>query len=117
MRLILKSREMVRTERWIRRATLGLLLTAKQDAQASVRFFRKMLNATHTKAPRVINVDKNAAYPKAIDSLKASEMPETTERRQNKYLNNQVSRTTASLNVLSRYGIGSFNTHAFIAGL
>jgi len=77
MRLILKSREMeVLAERWIRRATPWTLL-AKRDAQASVRFFRKMLNATHTKAPRVINVDKNAAYPK-IDSLKASEMlPET----------------------------------------
>lgn len=39
----------------------------------------------------VINVDKNAAYPKAVDHLKAEkELPQTVELRQNKYLNNGV---------------------------
>ena len=33
----------------------------------------KTLNASHTITPRVINVDKNAAYPKAFRELKASE--------------------------------------------
>lgn len=48
------------------------LLTAKRDASAAKRFFRKTLQATPTfQEPRVINVDKNAAYPKAIDELKA----------------------------------------------
>jgi transposase-like protein len=36
---------------------------------ASERFFRKVLKAEHNQTPRVINVDKNAAYPPAIDSL------------------------------------------------
>ena len=31
------------------------------------------MKAFHTQEPRVINVDKNAAYPKAIDELKAKE--------------------------------------------
>ena len=46
--------------------TLDFLLTAKRDALAAKRFFRKMLKAVHTSTPRVITVDKNPAYPKAI---------------------------------------------------
>jgi transposase-like protein len=30
------------------------------------------MNAAHNQKPRVINVDKNAAYPPAIDKLKAN---------------------------------------------
>ncbi|MBD3884526.1 DDE-type integrase/transposase/recombinase [Phormidium tenue FACHB-886] len=55
------------------------------------RFFRKVLKAHRTHAPRVITVDKNAAYPAAIDTLKADEMiDQKTELRQSKYLNNRV---------------------------
>jgi len=55
------------------------------------RFLRKTLNAAHAQFPRVINVDKNAAYPPAIDQLKADEhLPTTTELRQVKYLNNRA---------------------------
>ena len=69
--------------------TLDFLLTANRNAQAAKRFFRKALSAVHTQEPRVINVDKNAAYPKAIDELKEKqELPEQVELRQNKYLNN-----------------------------
>ena len=66
--------------------TLDFLLSAKRDARAAERFFRKTLSVTHTHAPRVINVDKNAAYPKAVDDLKAEEvLPAAVELRQNKY--------------------------------
>jgi len=55
------------------------------------RFLRKALNAVHTQEPRVINVDKNAAYPKAIDEPKEKEeLSEQLELRQNKYLNNRI---------------------------
>src|SRR5437899_10994097 len=41
--------------------------------------------------PRVINVDKNAAYPKAIAELKACGMlSASVELRQVKYLNNLI---------------------------
>ena len=71
--------------------TLDFLLTAKRDAAAAKRFLRKAMNACHTQEPRVINVDKNAAYPKAIDELKEQEeLPKKVELRQNKYLNNIV---------------------------
>ncbi len=52
--------------------TLDFLLTARRDTQAAKRFFCKTLQATHTQSPRVINVDKNAAYPKAVDELKGN---------------------------------------------
>jgi len=39
----------------------------------------------------VINLDKNAAYSKAIDELKAKkELSKQVELRQNKYLNNRI---------------------------
>jgi transposase-like protein len=44
-----------------------------RDNKAAARFFRKVLKGQHTQPPRVINVDKNAAYPVAIDALKADE--------------------------------------------
>jgi len=53
--------------------TIDFLLTARRDAQAAKRFFCKALSAVHTQEPRVINVDKNAAYSKAIEELKAKE--------------------------------------------
>lgn len=40
--------------------TLDLMLSAKRDATAAERFFRKALKAEHNQSPRVINVDKNA---------------------------------------------------------
>jgi transposase-like protein len=77
------------------------------------RFLRKTLSAFHTQIPRVINVDKNAAYPPAIDELKADEqLPETAESRQVKYLNNIVEQDHRFIKRLTKpgMGFGSFNT-------
>ena len=69
--------------------TLDFLLTAKRDAKAAKRFFRKVLQQEHARTPRSINTDKYAAYPKAIEELQESEeLPKTTKHRQVKYLNN-----------------------------
>jgi len=71
--------------------TLDFLLSAKRDGKAAARFFRKVLKADHTQTPRVINVDKNAAYPTAVDALKDEKtLSQTVEFRQNKYLNNLI---------------------------
>jgi transposase-like protein len=68
--------------------TLDFLLAAKRDAEAAKRFTKKALSAVHTQEPRVINVDKNAAYPKAVDELiEKKELSEQVELRQRKYLN------------------------------
>ncbi len=93
--------------------TLDFLLSAKRDAKAAERFLCKTLNATHTQTPRVVNVDKNAAYPPAIEALKANEqLPLATELRQVKYLNNRVEQDHRFIKRLTKRGMGfgSFNS-------
>ena len=46
--------------------TIDFLLSAKRDAEAAKRFFRKALAQPHTVNPRTITVDKNATRPKAL---------------------------------------------------
>ncbi len=61
----------------------------------------------------MINVDKNAAYPKAIDQMKAKEeLSERVELRQNKYLNNRIEQDHRFIKRLTKPGMGfhSFNT-------
>ena len=89
------------------------LLSAKRDAQATQRFFRKVLSASHPQTPRIINVDKNAAYPPAVEKFKAEQqLPKTTELRQVKYLNNPVEQDHRFIKRLTKpgMGFGSFNT-------
>ena len=70
---------------------MDFLLSAKRDSKAATRFFRKVLKGQHTQVPRVINVDKIAAYPVAIEALKEDmTIDQQTEPRQSKYLNNIV---------------------------
>src|SRR5689334_10016579 len=54
--------------------TLDFWLSATRDGDAALHFFEKTLAASHTTEPRVINVDKNAAYPKAFHDLKTAEL-------------------------------------------
>lgn len=61
-------------------------------------------------APRVINVEKNAAYPKAIAELKAKGiLPESVELRQVKYLNNLVEQDHRFIKRLVKPGLGFFS--------
>ena len=93
--------------------TLDFLLTAKRDTKAAKRFLRKTLKAVHTSTPRVITVDKNPAYPKAIKELKAAKkLPEIVKLRQSKYLNNIVEQDHRGIKRLVKpgMGFGSFNT-------
>lgn len=93
--------------------TLDFLLTAKRDTNAAKRFFIKTLKATHTQKPRVINVDKNPSYPPAIEQLQESSiLPEDTELRQVKYLNNIVEQDHRGVKHLINPGMsfGSFNS-------
>lgn len=93
--------------------TLDFMLSAKRDGRAAARFFRKVLKAQHTQAPRVINVDKNAAYPIAVETLKRDEtLAETTELRQVKYLNNVVEQGHRNIKRITRpmMGFKSFNS-------
>ncbi len=113
--------------------TLEFLLSATRDAQAAKRFFVKALHSTAcsapqacpveeqvaqptgpadptTSAPRVINVDKNAAYPKAMAELKAAGiLPEQVELRQVKYLNNLIEQDHRFIKRLVKPGMGFFS--------
>jgi transposase, IS6 family len=115
--------------------TLEFLLSATRDAEAATRFFVKALHSTIcsapqarpaqeqmapplaaaapsaiTPVPRVINVDKHAAYPKAMADLKASRvLPESVELRQVKYLNNLVEQDHRFLKRLVKPGMGFFS--------
>jgi transposase, IS6 family len=64
------------------------MLSATRDADAAERFLRQVLQAPHTLTPRVITVDKNAAYSQAFDTLQHDgTLPETCLLRPCKYVN------------------------------
>jgi IS6 family transposase len=68
-------------------ATLDFRRRPTRDAEAAERFFRQVLQASHTLTPRVITVDKNAAYPPAFEALQQERrLPETCLLRPCKYL-------------------------------
>jgi IS6 family transposase len=116
--------------------TLEFFLSPKRDAEAAKRFFCKALHistcstpqvylveeqqvasptavahfTTAMSAPRVINVDKNAAYPKAIAELKAvGILPNYVELRQVKYLNNLIEQDHRFIKRLTKPGMGFFS--------
>ena len=71
--------------------TIDFLLTAKRDTAAAKRFLRRAMEASGNAMPRVMNVDKNPAYPAAVDALKAEgAIPRRVALRQCKYLNNVI---------------------------
>ena len=91
--------------------TIDFLLTAKRDTEAAQRFFRKVFAARENPTPRVVNVDKNRAYPSAIEALKAEgNLPRRVRLRQCKYLNNIVEQDhrTVKKRVWLAKGYGSF---------
>ncbi len=90
--------------------TLDFWFSSTSDAKAAKRFFLKTLAACHTVEPRVINVDKNGAYPKAFAALKAEGIiPEACELRQSKYLNNLVEQDHRFIKRLTKPGMGFFS--------
>jgi IS6 family transposase len=90
--------------------TLDFFFSPTRDAKSAKQFFLKMLAASHTSEPRVINVDKNAAYPKAFAELKAQGyIPENCELRQVKYLNNIVEQDHRFIKRLTKPGMGFYS--------
>ena len=94
-------------------ATLDFMLSISRDADAAERFFRKVLGASHTTVPRVITVDKNAAYPVAFEVLQQEKtLPDTCLLRPCKYLNNVVEQDHRFVKrrVNPGLGFGAFTT-------
>jgi transposase, IS6 family len=87
--------------------TIDFLLSAKRDAEAAKRFFRKALAQPHTVNQRTITADKNAAYPKAIEEMKKDgELWRRSWLRQVKYLNNIVEQDYRRVKRLTGPGLG-----------
>src|SRR5689334_9087067 len=103
--------------------------SSTRDAEAAKRFFLKALHITTSStpqarlvqeqmaqpnttkpAPRVINVDKNAAYPKAFNELKAQgSISQACELRQVKYLNNLIEQDHRFIKRLTKPGMDFFS--------
>ncbi len=67
------------------------MLTENRDATAATKFFLKAFGHSDSQKIRVINTDKDKAYPKAIKDLKESGvLPDSVEHRAVKYLNNII---------------------------
>ncbi|MFD6509216.1 IS6 family transposase [Bacillus sp. NPDC060175] len=93
--------------------TIDFFLSKTRDKQAANRFFKKALRSFHVSQPRVITVDKNPAYPIAIEQLKKEKIiPDGMQLRQQKYLNNIVEQDHRFIKkrVRSMLGFKSFDT-------
>jgi transposase, IS6 family len=93
--------------------TIDFMLSAKRDARAAKRFFRKMLKAAKHQSPRVINVNWNKAYPLAVEELKEEGvLSVASQLRRCKYLNNIVEQDHRFIKrrVNPRLGFFNFNT-------
>jgi len=74
------------------------MLSTKRNRKAAKRFFKKALSSNHNQIPRVITVDKDPAYPPAIDELKNDKiLPKKVGIRQIKYLNNIIEQDHRSI--------------------
>ena len=77
------------------------------------RFLRGAIEASGSPMPRVMNVDKNPAYPAAVEALKAEgTIPRRVALRQCKYLNNVIEQDhrTVKKRVWLAKGYGSFQS-------
>jgi transposase, IS6 family len=93
--------------------TIDFLLTAKRDTTAAKRFLRRVIDASGNAMPRVMNVDKNPAYPAALEELKGEgAIPRRVSLRQSKYLNNVIEQDhrTVKKRVWLAKGYGSFQS-------
>ncbi len=97
--------------------TIDFYLSKSRNHKAAKRFFKKALQSLHVSKPRVITVDKNPAYPIAIEQLKKEKsIPDGMQLRQQKYLNNIVEQDHRFIKkrIRSMLGFKSYKTSATI---
>jgi len=93
--------------------TIDFYLSKNRNTKSAKRFFKKALAFSHVFTPRVITVDKNPAYPVAMEELKEEKkISEGIQIRQVKYLNNIVEQDHRFIKrrVIPMLGFKSFNT-------
>ena len=88
--------------------TIDFYLSQTRNAEAAKRFFTKALDANGY--PSVVTVDKNPAYPVAIEELQTEKkLPGDVRLRQVKYLNNIVEQDHRRIKRKSRHAMGYFS--------
>lgn len=71
--------------------TIEFMLSAKRDAPAAKRFFKKSMRAGHRRLPFTVGTDKHASYPEAFAaSVEEKVLPFDCKLRRVKYLNNVI---------------------------
>jgi len=87
--------------------TMDFMLSESRDIFAAKRFFKKALSSPHNPSPRVVTIDKNPAYPPALQQLKDErQIPQDTLIRQIKYLNNLVEQDHRFIKKITRPMLG-----------
>jgi len=92
-------------------ATLDFYLSENRDAAAAKRFFDKVLAAANHPRPRVIKVDGNPSYPKAVSRLKQERrLGRRCRCRTSPYLNNIIEQDHRALKrrINAKQGFRSF---------
>jgi IS6 family transposase len=78
--------------------TIDFMLSSKRNLKAAKRFLKKALSSNRNQILILITVDKNPAYPSAIDELKNDKiLPKSVGIRQIKYLNNIIEQDHRSI--------------------
>ncbi|HFK1464491.1 IS6 family transposase [Bacillus sp. YAF12_1] len=98
-------------------STIDFYLSETRDTKVAKRFFKKALQSFHVSKTRVITVDKNPAYPIAIEQLqKEKSIPDSMQLRQQKYWNNIVEQDHRFIKkrVRSMLGLNSLRTATLI---
>src|SRR3954471_24420335 len=93
--------------------TIDFLLSPTRDAGAAKRFFQRALQSANHPRPRVVNVDRNPAYPRAIEELKCTrELGRRCRCRAVRYLNNVVEQDHRAIKrrVRAMQGFRSFHS-------
>jgi len=84
--------------------TIDWMLSRYRNKKAAKLFFKKSINNPHVSMPRVINVDKNPAFPPAHSELqKEGVLSNSSKLRRIKYLNNPIENDHKSTKRKSRY--------------
>lgn len=85
-------------------------MSATRDTETATPFFLKTLVVYHPATPRVINVDNNAAYPKAFKKLKGEgHLSASGEMRRVTYLSNLIEQDHRCIKRLTKPGMGFFS--------
>ena len=89
--------------------TIDVLLTAKRDKKAALRYLTKAIG--HNGQPSLINIDKSGANTAAIKAFNEAQECEI-EIRQCKYLNNLIEQDHRGIKRIVRPMMGFKNFHA-----